>query len=113
MAKTTPLIRICRRIIEKCKRCGIKKYSSKFDNKLYNNYQFIVLLCLKQKAQCGYKAFVEEELVEWIHVAEYLGLETIPHYTALQKFAQRVNYHEFRLRAQLVASRCWTLSLSN
>lgn len=90
MAKTTPLIRICARIIEKCKRCGIKRYSSKFANKIYTNHQFIVLLCLKQKAQCGYKAFIEEEFVEWMHLAEYLGLETIPHYTALQKFAQRI-----------------------
>lgn len=88
--KTTPLIRICNRIIEKCKRSGIKKYTSKYDNKLYSNHQFIVLLCLKQKAQCGYKCFVDEELVEWVHITEYLGLETIPHYTALQKFAQRI-----------------------
>jgi transposase len=89
-SKTTPLIRICDRIIEKCKRSGIKRYSSKFDNRIYDNYQFIVLLCLKQKAQCGYKAFIEEELVEWLHIVEHLGLETIPHYTALQKFAQRI-----------------------
>jgi len=49
--KTTPLIRICARIIEKCKRAGIKRYSSKYDNKLYTNHQFIVLLSLKQKTQ--------------------------------------------------------------
>ncbi len=56
--KTTPLIQICSRIIEKCKRAGIKRYSSKFDNKLYTDHQFVVLLCLKQKAHCGYKAFI-------------------------------------------------------
>jgi transposase len=88
--KTTPLIQICRRIIEKCKRSGIKKFSSKYHNKLYTTYQFIVLLCLKQKAQCGYKAFIEEELAEWPHIVHFLELETIPHYTALQKFAQRI-----------------------
>jgi transposase len=86
---TTPLIRICDRIIEKCKRAGIKKYSSKYDNKLYTNYQFVVLLCLKQKEQCGYRAFIEESLVEWPHVVTHVELETIPHYTTLQKFAQR------------------------
>lgn len=86
---TTPLIQVCARIIEKCKRAGIKKYTSKFDNKIYDNHQFIVLLCLKQKAQCGYKAFIDEEIIEWPHVIEYLELATIPHYTALQKFAQR------------------------
>lgn len=86
----TPLIQICRRIVELCKRSGIKRYSSKYHNKLYTTYQFIVLLCLKQKCQCGYKCFIEEELVEWVHIVEYLDLKTIPHYTALQKFAQRI-----------------------
>ena len=63
----TPLIRVCLRIIELCKRSGIKKYSSKFHNRLYDNYQFMVLLCLKQKSGVGYKAFIEEELIEWPH----------------------------------------------
>lgn len=88
--KTTPLIQICSRIIEKCKRSGIKKYSSKYDNKLYTNHQFIVLLCLKQKTQTGYEAFIKEELIELPHIVEYLELKTIPHFTALQKFAQRI-----------------------
>lgn len=87
---TTPLIQVCDRIIEKCKRAGIKKYTSKYDNRIYDNHQFIVLLCLKQKAQCGYKAFIDEELIEWPHLVAHLELETIPHYTALQKFAQRI-----------------------
>ena len=87
---TTPLIQITNRIIEKCKRAGIKKYSSKYHNKLYTNYQFIVLLCLKQKTQTGYEAFINEELVELPHIVEYLGLESIPHPTTLQKFAQRI-----------------------
>jgi transposase len=86
----TPLIQVSRRIIELCKRAGIKKYSSKFDNKLYDNYQFMVLLTLKQKTGVGYKAFIEEELVELPHVVAFLKLDSIPHGTALQKFAQRI-----------------------
>jgi len=89
--KSTPLIQITDRIIEKCKRSGIKKYSSKYDDKIYSNHQLIVLLCLKQKAQCGYKAFIEEEFIEWPHVVDNLKLKTLPHYTTLQKFAQRIS----------------------
>ncbi|OYT32622.1 hypothetical protein B6U93_01035, partial [Candidatus Woesearchaeota archaeon ex4484_78] len=73
--------------IELCKRSGIKKYSSKFHNRLYDNYQFMVLLCLKQKSGVGYKAFIEEELIEWPHVVEFLKLKTIPHPDTLNKFA--------------------------
>lgn len=88
--KETPLIRICRRIVELCKRTGIKKYSSKFSNKLYTNYQFMVLLCLKQKTGAGYEAFIDEELIEMPHVIEFLKLETLPHPDTLNKFAKRI-----------------------
>ena len=86
----TPLIRICKRIIELCKRSGIKKYSSKYSNKLYTNYQHIVLLVLKQKVGCGYEAFIDEELIELPHIVEFLKLKTIPHPDALNKFANRI-----------------------
>ncbi|RLI99219.1 MAG: hypothetical protein DRP06_03910 [Candidatus Aenigmatarchaeota archaeon] len=86
----TPLIRVCKRIVELCKRSGIKKYSSKFHNRLYDNFQFMVLLCLKQKSGVGYKAFIEEELIEWPHVVEFLKLKTVPHPDALNKFANRI-----------------------
>lgn len=86
----TPLIRVCRRIKELCKRAGIKKYSSKFSNRVYDNYQKIIMLCLKQKFGTGYEAFIEEELVELPHVIEFLGIETLPHPNTLNKFALRI-----------------------
>ena len=88
--KETPLIQICRRIIELCKRAGIKKFSSKFSNRLYSNHQFMVLLCLKQKSGAGYEAFIEEELIEHPHIIEFLQLETLPHPDTLNKFALRI-----------------------
>jgi len=88
--KETPLIQICRRIIELCKRAGIKKFSSKFSNRLYTNHQLFVLLCLKQKIGTGYEAFIEEELIEHPHIIEFLQLETIPHPDTLNKFALRI-----------------------
>jgi len=88
--KETPLIQICRRIKELCKRAGIKKYSSKFSNRIFDNYQLIILLCLKQKEGVGYEAFMEEELIEMPHVVEYLQLGAIPHPDTLNKFANRI-----------------------
>ena len=86
----TPLIQICRRIKELCKRAGIKKYSSKFSNKVYDNYQLISLECLKQKTGTGYVAFIDEELIEMPHVVSQLGLETLPHPSTLNKFATKI-----------------------
>lgn len=89
LKKETPLIQVCRRIKELCKRSGIKKYSSKFSNKIFDNYQLITLLTLKQKTGAGYESFIGEELIELPHVVEFLRLETIPHPDTLNKFATR------------------------
>ena len=88
--RDTPLILVCRRIKELCKRSGIKKYSSKYSNKIFDNHQLMILLTLKQKTGAGYVAFIDEELIEWPHVVEYLKLETIPHPDTLNKFANRI-----------------------
>jgi len=87
--KETPLIQICSRIKELCKRAGIKKYSSKFSNKLFDNYQHITLEVLKEKFGCGDKAFIDEELIELPHIVEHLKLKTIPHPDTLRKFRVR------------------------
>lgn len=50
----------------------------------------MILLSLKQKTGAGYKAFIDEELVEWPHVVEFLELESIPHPDTLNKFAIRI-----------------------
>src|SRR3989338_3203258 len=86
----TPLIQICCRIKELCKRAGIKKYSSKYSNRIFDNYQHITLEVLREKFGCGDKAFIDEELIELPHIVEYLGLETIPHPDTLRKFRGRI-----------------------
>ena len=88
--KQTPLIQICRRIKELCKRAGIKKYCSKYSNKLFDNYQHIILEVLKEKFGCGDKAFIDEELIELPHIVEHLELKTIPHPDTLRKFRDRI-----------------------
>jgi len=88
--KDTPLIQICRRIIELCKRAGIKKYPSKYHNHIYTTHQLMVLECIKQKSGVGYWAFIEEELIELPHVVEFLNLRSLPHPDTLNKFAKRI-----------------------
>jgi hypothetical protein len=83
-------MRICERIVELCKRAGIKKFSSKYSNRLYTNYQHIVLLVIKQKIGVGYECFIQEELVELPHVVEFLELKTLPHPDTLNKFALKI-----------------------
>lgn len=85
----TQYIKYAKRIIELCKRSGIQRYSSKFSNKIYTNYQLIVLLSFKQYERKGYERFIAD-LPDKLPLIEYLDLDSLPHYTALQKFAKRI-----------------------
>lgn len=85
----TQYIKYTKRIIELCKRAGIKKYNNKYSNKIYTNYQHITLLTLRQYEQKGYERFIID-LPDKTQLIEFLNLEVLPHFTALQKFAQRI-----------------------
>ena len=85
----TQYIKYAKRIIELCKRAGIKKYNSKFSNKIFDNYQHITLQCIRQCEQKGYKRYVKD-LPDKTDFLQFLKLETLPHYTALQKFAKKI-----------------------
>ena len=85
----TQYIKYSKRIIELCKRAGVKKYNSKFSNKLYDNYQHITLQCIRQYEQKGYERFIKD-LPDKSKFLEFLGLESIPHYTAMHKFTKRI-----------------------
>ncbi len=87
--KDTQYIKYAKRIVELCKKAGIKKHNSKFSNKVYDNYQHIVLLIIKQYERKGYERFVED-LPDKPYLIEFLNLESLPHFTALHKFAQRI-----------------------
>jgi len=62
---------------------------SRFSNKIYSNYKHLFLLVYKQ-----YRKFTYEELMndleDNITLKAYLGLNKLPHYTTLVKFAQRL-----------------------
>lgn len=85
----TQYIKYAKRIIELCKRAGIKKYNSRFSNKLYDNYQHITLLTIRQYEQKGYERFIKD-LPDKSYLIEFLKLEILPHFTALHKFAKRI-----------------------
>ena len=85
----TQYIKYAKRIKELCKRAGIKKHNSKFSNKIYDNYQHATLQCIRQYEQKGYERFVKD-LPDKPHLIEFLKLKRIPHFTALDKFAQRI-----------------------
>lgn len=85
----TQYIKYAKRIIEFCKRAGVQPYSNRFSNHVYTVYQHVALLCLRQYEQKGYERFADD-LPDKSLLLAYLGLETIPHFTALQKFAQRI-----------------------
>lgn len=85
----TQYIKYAKRIIEMCKRSGLPPYTSKFSNHTYTTYQHIVLLCIRQYEQKGYERFVKD-LPDKSLLIEFLKLETIPVFSALQKFAQRI-----------------------
>lgn len=85
----TQYIKYAKRVIEMCKRSGLPKYTSKFSNHVYTTYQHMALLCFRQYERKGYERFVQD-LPDKAPLIQFLKLETLPHFTALQKFAQRI-----------------------
>src|SRR3989339_2267918 len=63
---------------------------SKFSNKIYSNFQKLFLLVYKQ-----FRKFTHEELLtdiaDNITLREYLGLNILPDYTTLIKFAKKTS----------------------
>jgi transposase len=72
-----------------CRVAGIKLYSSRFSRKDFTQIQHIFLLVYKQ-----FRRFTYEELLTDLannkELRVYLGLNKLPHYTTLIKFAKRL-----------------------
>jgi len=67
---------------------GVKQYSSKFSKKTYTQIQLMCVVCLMKRMKMHYRDIVEllEDMPE---ICELLELQTIPHFTTLQKFVMR------------------------
>jgi hypothetical protein len=76
-----------------CVSAQIPTYFRYVQKKTYNNHQFLFLLVAKEHSNLDYRGFVESLYDS--KIPGYIGLKKIPHFTTLQKFAQR-------LAAQLV-----------
>lgn len=68
---------------------GLMLHKSKFSNKLYTQYQHLFLLVYKQFRKFTYKELLED-LSDNLTLRTYLGLNKLPEYTTLIKFAQKL-----------------------
>lgn len=66
----------------------IPLYSSQYSRKDYNQHQLLALLLLKEFIGQGYRGLVHLTEISQI-IKEMLGLDEIPHYSTLCKFASR------------------------
>lgn len=68
---------------------GLMLHKSKFSNKLFTQYQHLFLLTYKQFRKFTYRELLED-LSDNLTLRAYLGLNKLPDYTTLIKFAQRL-----------------------
>jgi len=76
-------------IVERlCAQAEIPKYFRYVQKKTFDNYQHLFLLVAKEHTKHDYRSFIESLYDS--KVPNYIGLKKIPHFTTLQKFAQRL-----------------------
>jgi hypothetical protein len=63
-------------------------YNSRFSNRIFTNVQHLFLLVAKEHSDYGYRMFIESLYDS--RMPKYISLKKIPHFTTLQKFAQRL-----------------------
>lgn len=71
-----------------CALAQIPKYFRYVQKKTYHNYQHLFLLTAKEHSKYDYRTFIESLYDS--KIPQYIGLKKIPHFTTLQKFAQRI-----------------------
>ena len=80
-----------------CAQAHIPKYFRYVQKKTFDNYQHLFLLIAKEHSKYGYRMFVESLYDS--KLPQYISLKKIPHFTTLQKFAQRL---EAKLLSKLI-----------
>jgi len=76
-----------------CVEAQIPQYFRYVQKKTYTNYQHLFLLVVKEQQRLGYRAFIESLYDS--KIPKYIQLKKIPHFTTLQKFAQRIQSEIF------------------
>lgn len=82
-------LKIAEFVLQKLKYAGVPEHFSKFSKRTYNNLQHIVLQVFRQKERKTYRDFVDFLEIA-TELTSYLKLQRVPHFTTLQKFAQRI-----------------------
>ena len=87
--RETRYIKLAKTLLKVLGKCRVPRHFSKFSNKLYTSWQHFVLLVLRQHENKSYRRFCDwmEECTNLLH---FLGLERVPHFTTLEKFAKRI-----------------------
>ena len=86
------------KIVERlCAQANIPQYFRYVQKKSFTNQQHLFLLVAKEHSRYGYRMFVESLYDS--KLPQYIGLRKIPHFTTLQKFAQRL---EAKLLSKLI-----------
>ncbi len=88
--KESRYVKLVKTMLNVLMRARVPLYMHRKSNHIYTVWQHLILLALRQYEGKSYRRFVE-----WLHEAyylrAYLQLDSVPHYTTLQKFAARVN----------------------
>ena len=88
--KEKKYIKLVKQIIKCLKRLRVRKYNSKYSKKVFNNWIHIVLLALRQRMDKSYREFCD--IIDiCTEILTLLGISKAPHFTTLQKAAQRLN----------------------
>ncbi len=82
-------IRFVKKILACLERLKVRKFSSKFSKRLYNNRVLIVLLALRQRMDKSYREFCDI-LDVCTEILNLLGIVKSPHFSTLQKAAKRL-----------------------
>ena len=89
IGRVSSYVRIARAIIRVLRKACVPRYFSRFSNRVYDAWQHVILLAIRQLEDKSYRRFTE-----WLRscrpLLRMLNLRRIPHYTTLQKFAARV-----------------------
>ena len=67
----------------------IPLHFSRYSNKIYSNFKHLFLLVYKQFRKFTYEELLTD-LASNLDLRSYLGLNKLPHYTTLIKFAKRL-----------------------
>jgi hypothetical protein len=67
----------------------IPMHFSKYSNKIYSNYKHLFLLVYKQSRKFTFEELLTD-LADNLTLRAYLGLNKLPHFTTLIKFAQKL-----------------------